>query len=65
MQKDKRFVVYTERMGLSHVSILMDRLTGVHYLHYFDGAAGGLTPLLGKDGKVVIARQEEEGTDDE
>ena len=53
--KEKRFVVYTEGMGLGQVKILMDRYTGVHYLYFSDGSAGGLTPLLDKDGKPVVA----------
>ena len=53
-RKEKRFVVYTEGMGLSSVKILMDKMTGVHYLYYFDGSSGGLTVLLDKDGKPFI-----------
>lgn len=56
-RKEKRFIVYTEGMGLGQVKILMDRFTGVHYLYYSDGSAGGLTPLLEKDGKPVVAQQ--------
>ncbi|MBE6910498.1 MAG: hypothetical protein E7474_13155 [Ruminococcaceae bacterium] len=52
--KEKRFVVYAEGMGLSQVRILMDRVTGVHYLFYSDGSAGGITPLLDRDGKPVV-----------
>ena len=33
----------------------MDRETGVNYLFSFNGDAGGLTVLLGKDGKPVIS----------
>ncbi len=53
-RKEKRFVVYSEPMGLSSVKILMDKMTGVHYLYYFDGSSGGLTVLLDKDGKPFI-----------
>lgn len=53
-RKEKRFVVHSESMGLSSVKIIMDKITGVHYLYYFDGASGGLTVLLGKDGKPLI-----------
>ena len=38
-----------------HTEILVDRVTGVNYL--YTGSAddgGGLTPLLGADGKPVI-----------
>ena len=55
MAKDnKRFVVYKEAMGLSEITILMDRKTGVNYLYYATGYGGGLTPLLDRDGKVVV-----------
>ena len=55
MAKDnKRFVVYKEAMGLSEITILMDRKTGVNYLYYSSGYGGGLTPLLDSDGKVVV-----------
>lgn len=33
--------------------ILVDRETGVHYLWVESGQAGGLTPLLDKDGKPI------------
>lgn len=35
--------------------ILLDRETGVQYLYHESGTAGGLTPLLGKDGKAVVS----------
>jgi len=53
-RREKRFVVHSEGMGLSSIKIIMDKLTGVHYLYYFDGSAGGLTVLLDKDGKPFI-----------
>lgn len=59
-RREKRFVVYSEAMGLGQVKILMDRMTGVHYLYYSDGSAGGITPLLGGDGKPVIQSVEDE-----
>ncbi len=58
--KDKRFVVYTENMGLGHIKILMDRVTGVHYLFYSDGSSGGITPLLDSDGKPVVGNMYED-----
>lgn len=53
-RKEKRFVIYSEGSGLSSVKIIMDKLTGVHYLFFEDGYAGGLTALLDKDGKPFI-----------
>lgn len=49
----KRFeVVYTQ--GVTDVvRILEDTLTGVLYLQVQSGYAGGLTPLLDRDGKPM------------
>lgn len=56
MKKDKRFeTVSQESVSFStSATILRDKETGVHYLFYAAGYAGGLTPLLGKDGKPII-----------
>ena len=52
-KKEERFVkVYSENLG-SEV-ILVDRMTGVNYLFVCSGYAGGLTPLLNRDGTPVI-----------
>ena len=52
--KDERFEnVYTQGK-LSVVEIWVDKETGVNYLFRFEGYAGGLTPLLDKDGKPVV-----------
>lgn len=34
--------------------IIVDQKTGVNYLFVTSGQAGGLTPLLDKDGKPVV-----------
>ena len=53
MSKEKRFEkVYSESLG--SLQIFRDKETGVNYLFFQSGYAGGLTPLLDKDGKVVI-----------
>ena len=58
MAKEKRFKkVYTQSMG--SIEILVDTETGVNYLHYSSGYAGGLTVLLDKDGKPVVTPIEE------
>ena len=36
------------------MKIFVDKETGVNYIVYKSGYAGGLTPLLDKDGKPVI-----------
>ena len=51
---DKRFEkVYTQG-ALTTTEIWGDKETGVNYLFHADGNAGGLTPLLDKDGRPVI-----------
>ncbi len=37
------------------MEIWVDKETGVQYLFHRNGNAAGLTPLLGKDGKPVVA----------
>lgn len=51
---DKRFeVVYCQ--GVANViEVLVDKETGVNYLFRKSANAGGLTPLLDKDGKPII-----------
>ena len=52
-QKDERFVkIHSEAMGGR--MILVDKVTGVNYLFVSSGYAGGLTPLLDREGKPVI-----------
>ena len=52
----KRFVVLeNEGSGLTNaMQEIVDTETGVHYLTWQSGYAGGITPLLGADGKPVI-----------
>lgn len=53
MKKEKRFErVFSQ--GAGSVTIMVDRETGVNYLFCQSGYAGGLTPLLDGEGKVVI-----------
>lgn len=55
--KENRFVkVYSQSGGFSgnHMSIYVDRQTGVNYLFSSSGYAGGMTPLLNRDGTPVI-----------
>ena len=44
----------TAALGMEERIVLVDRETGVHYLWYKRAAAGGLTPLLNRDGKPII-----------
>ena len=53
MAKEKRFEkVYSQDLG--SVSVFVDKETGVNYLFTQSGYAGGLTPLLDREGKPVI-----------
>ena len=52
---EKRFEkVYSQDMG--NKFILVDRETGVNYLFVSSGYAGGLTPLLDRQGNPIISR---------
>lgn len=56
-KKEERFHVQTVKndpFGLGS-QILIDKKTGVNYLFVQSGYAGGLTPLLDRDGKPVIS----------
>ncbi len=54
MAKEKRFEkVYSQDLG--SMQIYVDKETGVNYLFTANGYAGGLTPLLDRDGKPVIS----------
>ena len=58
MKNNERFLrVYTEggsEFGIKR-EILVDRETGVQYLFVKSGYGAGLTPLLDRDGKPMIA----------
>lgn len=58
MAKDDRFIVLYEQGGIlnDNIQILVDKKTGVNYMFIHSGHAGGLTPLLDRDGKPVITR---------
>ena len=52
-KKDRFESVYSQGT-LNTVQILVDKETGVNYLFCTSGYAGGLTPLLDKNGNPVI-----------
>jgi hypothetical protein len=62
MKKEKRFeVLLKESLGIGRaVTILRDTKTGVHYLYNAEGYAGGITPLLDKDGKPIVDNRKKE-----
>lgn len=55
-KKDKRFETVYNQSSFAGVStaIVVDRETGVNYLYAASGYAGGLSPLLGADGKPIV-----------
>ena len=59
MAKDDRFVkAYSQ--GKMHITeIWVDTATGVNYLYHAASPGGGLTPLLDKNGKVVVSTPDE------
>ena len=54
--KEKRFVTVYSQGAVDGVEILVDKETGVNYLFKLAGYAGGLTPLLDENGKVVVTK---------
>ena len=51
-----RFHVIYRQGGLNTAKIIVDEVTGVQYLLVQSGYGAGLTPLLDRDGKPVIAQ---------
>ena len=59
-KKEERFEqVYTQG-ALYSMEIWVDRETGVNYLWHSTGHAGGMTPLLDREGKPIITTLLEE-----
>ena len=55
MKKPKRFVKVLAEGAMDGTEIWVDTQTGVNYLFHYAGYAGGLTPLLDRDGKPVVS----------
>ncbi|MBC1423565.1 DUF6440 family protein [Listeria seeligeri] len=53
MAEERFKKIYTQGK-LNITEILVDQETGVQYLFRLSGYAGGMTPLLDKDGKPYI-----------
>lgn len=52
-KKEKRFeCTYSQELGT--IKIYVDKQTGINYMFVQNGYAGGLTPLLNRDGTPVI-----------
>ena len=54
MRQDDRFVRIYSKGAMNTNEIWVDRETGVNYFFHAAGYAGGLTPLLDKDGKPIV-----------
>ena len=57
MSKNKRFQRIYKQGGLESCEILVDTETGVQYLFRSSGYAGGLTPLLDAEGKLLLYKE--------
>lgn len=53
-EDSKRFERTYKQGKLEGMEIWVDKQTGVNYAVWFSGYAGGLTPLLDAEGKVVV-----------
>lgn len=53
--KEKRFEIVYSQGTLDTLKIIVDTQTGVQYLAMQSGYAGGLTPLLDREGKPALA----------
>ena len=54
MAKSDRFEKVYSQGHLAAMEIWVDKKTGVNYLFHQSGYAGGLTPLLDREGKPVV-----------
>ena len=55
MAKDQRFEKVYSQGTMTTMEIWVDKETGVTYVFHASGYAGGMTPLLDRDGKPVIS----------
>lgn len=55
MAKNERFEKIYSQGAVNVTEIWVDTETGVNYVFHQSGYAGGLTPLLDRDGKPVIS----------
>lgn len=52
----ERFQKVYSQGTVNITEIWVDTETGIHYLFHCSGPAGGFTPLLDGDGKLVVAK---------
>ena len=55
MSKNERFEKVYSQGTLNVTEIWVDQETGVNYVFHASGYAGGMTPLLDREGKPVIS----------
>ena len=59
MANNNRFKMIYSQGKLTSIEIWVDKETGVNYIFRQSGYAGGMTPLLDKDGKPVVTPVEQ------
>ena len=60
MAREDRFEKVFEQGMVNVTEIGVDRVTGVQYVFHASGYAGGLTPLLGPDGRPLLCDKAQE-----
>lgn len=55
MGKNDRFEKVYSQGTMNIMEIWVDKETGVNYVFHASGYAGGMTPLLDRDGKPVVS----------
>lgn len=55
MAKNDRFERVYSQGTMNVMEIWVDKETGVNYVFHVSGYAGGMTPLLDRDGKPVVS----------
>jgi hypothetical protein len=55
MANNERFEKIYSQGKVNVTEIWVDKETGVNYVFHVSGYAGGMTPLLDKDGKPVVS----------
>jgi len=55
MAKNDRFEKIYTQGTVNVIEIWVDKETGVNYVYCRSGYAGGLTPLLDRDGKPIVS----------
>ena len=55
MAKNDRFEKIYTQGAVNLMEIWVDKETGVNYVYCRSGYAGGLTPLLDRDGKPIVS----------